>query len=157
MTWRTDPGTLISSGEFLIDQSERKRKLKMERGKLWRHRAGVVWRVVLEPVFVWSMILSPIWMGAIWNGVKTQIKYLDCVSEQLSFGPMTQRRFSYAGDFCSREIGNGWWGAFKGACWGVGFFLSLFLIAWAAEAAWDSWGGAIYRRIQAEWDPPEDK
>lgn len=41
---------LMETGEFLVDVEAMGRKKQEDLVKLWRHRAGVIWRIVLAPV-----------------------------------------------------------------------------------------------------------
>ena len=42
------------TGSFRVDEGAMARRLKMERGKLWRHRVGVVWSVFATPLTIIS-------------------------------------------------------------------------------------------------------
>ncbi len=86
------PGeVLVETGvPFSIDLDERKRKLMENYKKIWRHRAGVLWRHVGEPIAGWCVcaglfagIVSPLWVGGLISMYMNGRDFMACVNERL--------------------------------------------------------------------------
>ncbi len=145
---KEDGAVLVETGTpFSVDMDERKRKLMENYKKIWRHRAGVLWRLVGRPCATAAVTTSPVWIGGGTGMLLNGAKFIKCVNERVANGYALSDRLQA---ICREEVTHPAQARLLGALAGC-FVLAPLCVLWVNLGDKIT---TLFDQIKREWDGP---